>query len=356
MRPEFERAAYRPRFPEDRQQFGIAFIGCGSVVRKWHLPFYQANGLRVVGVWDRDETAIKCTIDQYAGLRPYESLEALLDDPTISVVDIATTVKGRADLIRQALMAGKHVLAQKPLCCNVEELNGLRETVAGTPDVRLAINFNGRWAPPWRVATALIRNGAIGDIVAITHLHDFSMSWQPNIERHGSPLFLLFDYMIHWADISLTWLEARRLFKVWAHVVTRETVSGDRLTSQVGWLNFTSEDGASVSIRSVAAAQRYTGHPFIAHGTRGTIRGAVDAPVGGDYIEIDDGNVVERPNLEGNWFPDGFVGSMGELLLALEEGREPEHGFRCAAGTQELILAACRSAESGGQPVEVNLS
>jgi predicted dehydrogenase len=355
MRPEFDPTVYRPRLPEDRRRFGIAFIGCGSVVRKWHLPHYQANGLHVVGLWDRDATAIECTLKQHADLRAYESIEALLDDPAIAVVDIATTVTGRAQLIRQALFAGKHVLAQKPLCRNAEELIWLREAVAAAPKVQLAVNFNGRWAPPWRVSTELIRNGAIGEIIAITHLHDFSMSWQPDIERHGSPLFLLFDYMIHWADISLTWLANPRSVKVWAHVVTREEPAPERLTSQVAWLNFTSDDGTSVTITSVAAARRYSGHPFIVHGTRGTLRGAVDSPVSGDYVEIDDGNVVERPTLEGNWFPDGFVGSMGELLLALEEEREPEHGFRCAAQTQELILTACKSAESGGRPFELNL-
>jgi predicted dehydrogenase len=354
MRPEFTPAAYRPRLPEDRRRFGIAFIGCGTVARRWHLPHYQSYGLPVVGIWDRDEAAMQSVLSQNPELNAYPSLQSLLDDPAIAVVDIATTVTGRAHLIRQALLAGKHVLAQKPLCLNAQELNSLREVVAAAPDVQLAVNFNGRWAPPWRVATALIRSGAIGDIVAITHLHDFRMSWQADIERHGSSLFLLFDYMIHWADISLQWLGTRASFKVWAHVVTREATSADGLTSQIGWLNFTSDDGVSVTIRSVAVAQRYFGHPFVVHGTRGTLRGAVDAPVGGDYVEIDDGSVIERPLLQGNWFPDGFVGSMGELLLALEEKREPENGFRSAARTQQLILAACESAESGGQPFELS--
>jgi predicted dehydrogenase len=355
MRSQFDPRAYRPRLPDNPQRFGIGFIGCGSVVRKWQLPHYRANGLRIVGLWDRDKTAIESVLQQHTELHAYESLDALLDDPAIAVVDIATTVTGRADLIRKALVAGKHVLAQKPLCCDTKELNSIREAVAAAPDVRLAVNFNGRWAPPWRVATALVHAGAIGDVVAITHLHDFSMNWLPDIERHGSPLFLLFDYMIHWVDISLTWSGARHSLRVSADVATRRVGGDVGLVSQVGWLNFTSDDGLSVTIRSVAAARRYTGHPFLVHGTTGTLRGAVDAPVGGDYVEIDNGSLVERPTLEGNWFPDGFVGSMGELLLAVEEEREPEHGFRSGARTQTVILAACRSAEAGGLPVEVDL-
>lgn len=355
MWPQFNPSVYRPRLPDDRRRFGIALIGCGAVARKWHLPSYRANGLRVVGLWDRDETAVQATLAEYPDLRRYESLESLLDDPAITVVDIATRVTGRTALVCKALLAHKHVLAQKPLCRNAEELAEISKAVANAPDVWLALNFNGRWAPPWRVTTNLIREGAIGDVIAITHLHDFKMSWVPDPERHGSSLFLLFDYMIHWVDISLIWLEPQRSFKVWAHIVTHEQTAGDHLTSQVGWLNFAAEDGTCATIRSVSAAQRYTGHPFIVHGTRGTIRGAVDAPVGGDYVEIDDGEVVERPMLEGNWFPDGFVGSMGELLLAIDQGRPPDHAFQCSDRAQKLIFAGCQSAESGGQPLQLDL-
>jgi hypothetical protein len=120
---------------------------------------------------------------------------------------------------------------------------------------------------------------------------------------------------------------------------------------QVGWLNFTADDGASVVIRSVAAARRYSGHPFVVHGTAGTVRGSVDAPVGGDYVEIDLGGVVERPTLEGNWFPDGFVGSMGELLVALEEGREPDTAsvlLPPAASRRRLSIGRNRWPAGGG--------
>lgn len=355
MRPQFDPVAYRPRLPREPQRFGIAFVGCGSVVRKWQLPHYRANGLRVVGCWDRDQVAVSNIVASNPGLRAYESLESLLADPGVAVVDIATSVTGRAELIRAAVLAGKHVLAQKPLCRNEEELNLIAESLAAAPGVRLALNFNGRWAPPWRVATSLIRDGAIGDVFAVTHLHDFRISWLPNLERHGSPLFLLFDYLSHWVDISLTWLTGRRSLRVWADSVTRHAGDSSGAISQVGWLNFTFDDGASVTIRTVAAAHRYSGHPFVVHGTAGTLRGAVDAPVGGDYVEIDSGAVIERPTLNGNWFPDGFVGSMGELLVAVEEGREPEHAFQSAAVSHRVTLAACRSAETVGRPVEVSL-
>ena len=50
-------------------------------------------------------------------------------------------------------------------------------------------------------------------------------------------------------------------------------------------------------------------------------------------------------------FPDGFHGTMGELLCAIEEGREPSHSARNNLRSLALCYAAVASAETG-QPVE----
>ncbi len=49
---------------------------------------------------------------------------------------------------------------------------------------------------------------------------------------------------------------------------------------------------------------------------------------------------VARPVLEGCWFSDGFVGTMGELMCAIEEGREPSHGARGNLDSLALCFAA----------------
>ena len=51
-------------------------------------------------------------------------------------------------------------------------------------------------------------------------------------------------------------------------------------------------------------------------------------------------------------FPDGFAGTMGELLTAIQEDRAPYHSARHNLLTLQMTLAACRSAELDGDPVE----
>jgi predicted dehydrogenase len=51
------------------------------------------------------------------------------------------------------------------------------------------------------------------------------------------------------------------------------------------------------------------------------------------------------PELHGCWFPDGFHGTMGELLCAIEEGREPTNSARNNLRSLELCFAAAASAD-----------
>ena len=59
---------------------------------------------------------------------------------------------------------------------------------------------------------------------------------------------------------------------------------------------------------------------------------------------------IVRPKLKGSWFPDGFHGTMGELLCAIEEKREPTHSARNNLASLALCFAAVASAERG-EPV-----
>jgi predicted dehydrogenase len=58
------------------------------------------------------------------------------------------------------------------------------------------------------------------------------------------------------------------------------------------------------------------------------------------------------PTLTGKWFPDGFAGTMGELLCAIEEDREPANSARDNLKSLELCFAALHAADTG-EPVEI---
>ena len=59
------------------------------------------------------------------------------------------------------------------------------------------------------------------------------------------------------------------------------------------------------------------------------------------------GRGVARPALKGTWFNDGFAGTMGELLCAVEERREPMNSARGNLASLRLCLAAVRASRMG---------
>jgi predicted dehydrogenase len=330
----------------------VAVLGAGAIARSAHLPAYEKYGVGVVGAWSRSPEAR----DELRGLVPrvYDDPHDLLADPEVRVVDVATPTSVRVDWIEAAVRAGKHVLAQKPLTGTQGGLLRLEQVLdlADEAGVLVAANQNGRWAPPWRATTELLRRGAVGEVVGVTHLHD-----KPLPPLVGTPFdelehMLLADYLNHWVDITHSWLEPARVTVVQA---SDARVPGQPQESRNPWsatVTMATDTGATAALRVVGDAVATTPScPFWVHGTHGTLRGSV--LLGSDRLTLDrDGTTSELP-LEGAWFVDGFAATMGELMCALAEGRQPENSARHALTTVRIVLAAVESAAAGGAPVTV---
>jgi predicted dehydrogenase len=348
-----------PRFPEDpAARAGVAVLGCGAIAQSAHLPAYAAHGVGVTGVWSRSPATTATVRERFPAVRRvYATAEELLADPEVRIVDLATGPEGRLDWIEAAVEAGKHVLAQKPLALSEGELDRLPGVLARAAErgVVVAANHNGRWAPPWRATTLLLRDGAVGDVIGVTHLHDKPLPPLAGTAFDDVPHMLLTDYLLHWVDITRTWLRDGG-----AGPVTTVRASDGRVPGQPGaarnpWsatVSLATPTGATAVLRivgNVVAAD--PGSPFWVHGTTGTLRGSV--LLDSDRLEVDDGRVRRPVPLSGAWFVDGFAATLGELMCALAEGREPENSAADAAESVRAVLAARRSAEQDGAPVDL---
>lgn len=341
--------AHEPTFPAEREQIGIAVVGFGNAARRWHLPAYRKYGLNVSGVFDVDPQAMAQLNRDFPGVRGFRSVDELLAAPDVQVVDIATRPPGRVELIHEVLQADKHLLVQKPVSADLTAVRALVEEALARR-CKVAVNQNGRWAPAWRVATILIGQGTIGQVQAVTHLYDTRLSWIPNPAVQGTDQFLLYDYSIHWIDIVRCWLSDRRLAGVQArdYPAPHQLLDGSYMQNM--WMSMDFEDGTNALIRGVGSGHTQVGHPFWIHGTSGSIRGSVDS-LDGDYVEMERGDVTIGYELTGSWFPDGFAGTMGELLCAIVEDREPSISLDNNLLTLEASLAGCASARRGGERV-----
>lgn len=344
-----------PNFPAPELRGGVAILGCGSIAKTAHLPAYQQHGVGVTGVWSRSAQATADVLSTFPVVEQvYASPEQLFADPRVRIVDIATPTEGRMAWIEAAIGAGKHVLAQKPLTTDPAELDALPALLerASAEGLRIAVNHNGRWAPPWRMATMRARSGAIGDVVGVTHLHD-----KPLPPLVGTPFddidhMLVTDYLMHWIDITRTWLDPARVVSVQAF---DSRVPGQPPKSRNPWsatISMTCDTGATATIRIVGDVQTsQPSCPFWIHGTRGVLRGSV--LTNSDQLVLDQDGTSVDIRLEGQWFVDGFAGTMGELMSAIAEDREPENSAADAARSARVMIAARDSAERSGAPVDV---
>jgi predicted dehydrogenase len=345
-----------PRFPTDRG--GVAILGAGTIAQSAHLPAYEEYAVGVAGVWSRSPETTATVRDRFPFVgRVYASAEELLADPEVRYVDLATGPEGRLDWIEAAVDAGKHVLAQKPLTLSAADLSRLPALLdrARAADVRIAVNHNGRWAPPWRAASLLIRDGAIGEVVGVTHLHDKPLPPLAGTPFDDIPHMLLTDYLLHWVDITRTWLADGGAGPVRRVQAVDSRVPGQPAEARNPWsatLSMATGSGATATLRITGSnVCSQPGCPFWVHGTTGTLRGSV--LLDSDRLELDDGSTNTPVELSGAWFVDGFAAAMGELMCAVAEHREPENSAADAAHSVALVLAARESAESGGGPVEV---
>ncbi|HYJ48569.1 MAG TPA: Gfo/Idh/MocA family oxidoreductase [Microbacterium sp.] len=345
---------YRPQVPA-RATLPVGLIGAGGIARTAHLPAYAAWGIPVVAIASRTASSARDLAAQSGVRTAHDSVAELLADPAVDVVDIATGPAGRLDLIADAVAAGKHVLAQKPLSVDAAELPRLETVLASAREhgIRVAVNQNARWAPAWRLATLLVRRGDIGQVVGVTHLHDKPLPPLAGTAFDDVPHMLLSDYLVHWIDITRCWLEGTEVLSVTAQ---DSRVPGQPDDARNPWhasVQLALSSGASASIRVVGNARsRAGGCPFWIHGTEGTIRGSV--LLGSDFLELERGDERTRFALEGQWFTDGFAGTMGELLTAIVEDREPENSAEHVLATVRLGQAAVSSAAAGGSPIRTD--
>jgi UDP-2-acetamido-3-amino-2,3-dideoxy-glucuronate N-acetyltransferase len=133
---------------------------------------------------DTDRAALQALGDKHRIAALYESPKALLADPAVDAVVIATPAISHGPLAAAALAAGKHVFVEKPLCLDLAEAKRLGEA-ADRRGLTLMVGHLLHYHPAFRALLAAIREGRIGQIRYI-YSHRLSLG---KIRREESALW-----------------------------------------------------------------------------------------------------------------------------------------------------------------------
>lgn len=140
---------------------GVAVIGSGYWGKKIVRDFDRSGALRLV--CDTDETLLAQLIIQYPNLETCLAFSDVLQRPDITGVAICTPAETHAGLVREALLAGKHVFVEKPLALSLqdgEELNRLAERQGRV----LMVGHLLQYHPAFVTLKGLALNGELGRI------------------------------------------------------------------------------------------------------------------------------------------------------------------------------------------------
>ncbi len=170
----------------------VAVVGCGY----WgpqHIRNFAASGrARVVLAVDLNPERLAHIAGRYPGVATSCDAAAALDDGVDAVV-IATPAGTHYPLARAALLAGKHVLVEKPLTTRAEHARELVH-LAESRGLTLMAGHTFMYHPAVRALAELVRSGELGDIFYVS-------STRVNLGLHRKDVDVLWDLAAH--DISI---------------------------------------------------------------------------------------------------------------------------------------------------------
>lgn len=332
---------YQPRYPRSlRPRIGV--IGCGGII-KHHLEAYRDAGWDVVSlcdpIFERCQTAAANFFPQ---ARVYSDYKELLAQSEIDVVDIATHPPERVELIRASLLAGKHVLSQKPFVTDLdvgEELVRL----AAKCHRKLAVNQNGRWAPHFSYARQAVAKGIIGTPFSAHLSVHWDHTWVRGTEFEKVKHLILYDFAIHWFDmlrLLLPFTEPNRVFASTAPAFQQTIMPHLLGQALVEWPN------AQATLAFDAALPHGQQDRLFVAGTEGSIFSCGET-YQDQKLSVRTADGEWSPKLQGKWFSDGFRGTMGELLCSIEEDRTPSIDAADNLKSLALCFAAVASSQTG---------
>ena len=330
-------------------------LGAGGLADRRTLPgMMQAENAELIAVMEINEELAERLRAKYGAKRAYTSDAALLDDPEIDAVYIASPVVLHARQAKMAADRGKHILLEKPLAMTADEAQEVVDYCAAR-GVQIAAGFMMRFGACVQAMKRAVGEGKIGQLVSCSALFtcwypDMPGAWRQQKKHSGGGA--LMDMGVHCIDL-IGYITGSRVKQVSAMHATQT-------------FHYEVEDSSTVLMRlengAICTVQSNFNIPDEAakwrldfFGTRGRLLGdAVIGQVdGGDvdalflnemkgYDAQQDGARATSGKLDvefGNMYTREIV-SFGESVL---EGKPLEVPAQDAVDVQRVIEAAYRA-------------
>ncbi len=371
---------------QEKKQLRIGLLGFGSMGRThlWavrNLPFFYGElpfAPQVVGVCTTSEEKSRHIAREFSIPMATACEDDLINSPHIDVIDICTPNIFHFEALKKALLAGKQVLCEKPLCISMEEAREIL-SIPLRPGQTVGMVFNNRRLSPILKAKELMEEGRIGRVLSFhaSYLHNSATDveriagWKQDRDICGGGV--LFDLGSHVIDLishlcspiarvsgmsQIAYPTRRgRNGAPWqtnadeAFYMLAETADGAKGTLQVGKLQVGANDELSFEIYGEKGSLRFSlmePNWLYFYDNSASHKGYTRIECVGRYP----GMIFPSPKAPAGWLY-GHLHNMHDFLQTAAQGKEFSPSLGEGAYVQAVMDAAYRSAEEGGVLKEV---
>lgn len=343
-----------------KTQLPIVIIGAGGIVKDAHLPAYKKAGFEVYGIVNRTRAKAIALAEEFNIPHVFDTVaDAVAQAPENAVYDI-TIMPAQFMETLEALPYGAAVLIQKPMGDYFAESKAILE-VCQRKKLVAAINCQLRQAPFVNAARWLIEQGYIGEIYDMEVRVTVQTPWElfPHVMVH--PRLEILYHSVHYIDLIRSFLG--NPVSIYAKTLRHPA---KELSSSRTTLLFDYGD----TVHAVVNTNH--DHDFGARhqesyikweGTKGAIKAKMGllmnypdgVPDAFEYTIKDEHGKSEWITfpIEGSWFPDAFIGSMGSLMrFKLGEIDVLPAAVEDVIHTMAVVEAAYKSSAVGGQRID----
>jgi len=132
------------------EKMSVGFIGAGNFASSVLIPAFREAGARLVAIASEKGATAAHAAKKYGFESATADFEAVVSNPKVNTVVIATRHDAHSGIAAAALRAGKHVFVEKPLALNeaqLEKVIGAYEDATAKGPLHLMVGFNRRFAP-----------------------------------------------------------------------------------------------------------------------------------------------------------------------------------------------------------------
>lgn len=328
--------------------FGIGVFGIGWVAGEHIKAVMQNPNMQVVALASRKRESVQGKKHEFGlDCDILDDYGSLLTREDVDIIDICSPNVLHAEEAIGAAEAGKHVIIEKPIAMNLDELKAIKDAIVKN-GVKSQVGFVSRWNPHVQSIRSMIDKGGLGEIyyVEVDYYHEIGpwwsgWNWGANT-RKGEPSASL---VAGCHAVDLLYYFGGEAEEVFAYGTFGHRKDYEYEPTYAALVKFKSGKVGKTGC-SFENECPYTMN-IVLHGSKGSVLNEkfyskqwFPGQEGWQQFNstfLDSGDVVHHP----------FQGMMDDLAKALLEDREATANIYEAYKSHEICLAIDRSIETG---------